>query len=157
MAGKNPERLGQVAIKALQKSGQRGLLASGWGGLKASHLPDNIFMLESAPHDWLFPRVAAVVHHGGSGTTGAGLRAGKPTLICPFIADQPFWGHRVHQLGVGPSPIPQKKLTVENLAAAIETAVTDKTMQAKAAQLGEIIREENGVATAASFMEQFRG
>jgi len=154
MAGKNPARLGEIVVAALQKTGQRGLLASGWGGLKAGDLPDTIFMLESAPHDWLFPRVAAVIHHGGSGTTGAGLRAGKPTIICPFIADQPFWGHRVHELGVGPAPIRQKKLTVENLAAAIETAVTNKTMQARATELGEKIRGENGVATAVSFIEK---
>jgi sterol 3beta-glucosyltransferase len=130
------------------------LLASGLGGLQAAGLPDDIFMLESAPHEWLFPQVAAVIHHGGSGTTGAGLRAGKPTIICPFIADQPFWGHRVHELGVGPAPIPQKKLTVETLAAAIETAVTNKTMQTKAAELGEKIRGERGVETAVNFIEK---
>jgi sterol 3beta-glucosyltransferase len=154
MVGQSPEKLGQIAIAALQKSGQRGLLASGLGGLQASDLPDTIFMLASAPHDWLLPQVAAVVHHGGSGTTGAGLRAGKPTVICPFIADQPFWGARVQQLGVGPAPIPQKKLTVENLAAAIETAVTNKPMQAKAAELGKKIRSEDGVQTAVNFIEK---
>jgi sterol 3beta-glucosyltransferase len=153
MVGKDPARLGEIAVAALQKTGQRGLLASGLGGLQAAGLPDDIFMLESAPHEWLFPQVAAVIHHGGSGTTGAGLRAGKPTIICPFIADQPFWGHRVHELGVGPAPIPQKKLTVETLAAAIETAVTNKTMQTKAAELGEKIRGERGVETAVNFIE----
>jgi sterol 3beta-glucosyltransferase len=156
MAGKNPARLGEIVVAALQKTGQRGLLASGWGGLKAGDLPDTIFMLESAPHEWLFPQVAAVVHHGGSGTTGAGLRAGKPTIICPFIADQPFWGHRVYELGVGPAPIRQKKLGIENLAAAIETAVTNKTMQARATELGEKIRGENGVATAVNFIEKLQ-
>ena len=154
MVGKEPARLGEIVVAALQKTGQRGLLASGWGGLQAADLPDDIFMLESAPHEWLFPQVAAVIHHGGSGTTGAGLRAGKPTIICPFIADQPFWGHRVHELGVGPAPIPQKKLAVENLAAAIETAVTNKTMQARATELGEKIRGEDGVATAVTFIEK---
>ena len=76
-----------------------------------------------------FPHTAAVVHHGGAGTTAAGLRAGKPTVICPFIADQPFWGSVVHELGVGPEPIPQRRLSVENLASAITTAVTDAEMQ----------------------------
>jgi sterol 3beta-glucosyltransferase len=124
------------------------VLASGWGGLTRSELPENVFMVDSVPHDWLFPQVAAVVHHGGAGTTGAGLRAGKPTLICPFMADQPFWGRLVQQLGVGPKPIPQWQLTAEGLADALKTAVQDETMQQRAAELGEKIRAEDGVARA---------
>jgi sterol 3beta-glucosyltransferase len=146
-ASKGEERA-RIVLDALQKSGQRGVLASGWGGLKASGLPPSVYMLESAPHDWLFPQVAAVVHHGGAGTTAAGLRAGKPTIISPFMADQPFWGNLVYQLGVGPKPIPQKRLTEGGLAEAIRTAVQDETMKRRAAELGEQIRAEDGVARA---------
>jgi sterol 3beta-glucosyltransferase len=110
-------------------------------------------MIEQAPHDWLFPRVKAVVHHGGAGTTAAGLHAGKPTITCPFFGDQPFWGQRVYELGVGPKPIPQKQLTAETLATAIQTAVSDARMVERAAALGEKIRAEDGVARAVEIIE----
>lgn len=153
MSGNTGAERGKVVVEALQKSGHRGLLASGWGGLQTNDLPENIFLIDAAPHDWLFPRVAAVVHHGGSGTTAAGLRAGKPTVICPFIADQPFWGKVVYEAGVGPQPIPQKKLTVDGLAAAMTTAVTDTAMQQRAADLGAKLRAEAGVACAVALIE----
>lgn len=89
---------------------------------------------------------------GGSsrraGTTAAGLRAGKPTLIYPYFGDQPFWGERMHELGVGPKPVHQKKLTVDGLAAAIRTIVSDTSMRQKAATIGENIRSEDGIGNA---------
>lgn len=148
MGGKGAQKRARIVLEAFEKSGQRGLLASGWGGLKASDLPRNIYLLETVPHDWLFPQVAAVVHHGGAGTTAAGLRAGKPTLICPFMADQPFWGELVYQRGAGPKPIPQSRLTANRLAEAITTAVQDETMKRQAVGLGQKIRAEDGVARA---------
>ena len=116
--------------------------------------PDTIFKIEAAPHDWLFERVTAVVHHGGAGTTAAGLRAGKPTVICPFMGDQPFWGHRVLELGVGSAPIPQKKLDAEKLAAAIAQVTNDGQIQRNATALGEKIRAEDGVAKSIEFIEE---
>lgn len=153
MAGRNPARVTQIVVAALQKAGVRGLIATGWGGLDASDLPETIFRIEQAPHDWLFERVTAVIHHGGAGTTAAGLRAGKPTVICPFFGDQPFWGQRVAALGAGPAPIPQKKLTVENLAAAVKTAVNDHAMHQQATRLSHQIRQEDGVANAIAIIE----
>lgn len=155
MAGKDPARKAQAAIDALQKTGQRGLIATGWGGLDVASLPDTIFKIEAAPHDWLFERVTAVVHHGGAGTTAAGLRAGKPTVICPFMGDQPFWGRRVLELGVGSAPIPQKKLDAERLAAAIDQVTSDSQIQQKAATLGEKIRAEDGVAKSVEFINSY--
>jgi UDP:flavonoid glycosyltransferase YjiC (YdhE family) len=87
--------------------------------------------------------MAAVVHHGGAGTTGAALRSGKPTVICPFVGDQSFWGSRVAAPGVGPAPIPQGQLTAARLADAIRKAVTDNHMRQRAASLGETIRTED--------------
>jgi sterol 3beta-glucosyltransferase len=121
--------------------------------LKASDLPESVYMAESIPHDWLFPQVAAVVHHGGAGTTAAGLRAGKPSIICPFMADQPFWGKLVYQRGVGPEPIPQNHLTADKLATAITTAVEDQTMKRRAAELGERIRAEDGIGRAVAVID----
>jgi sterol 3beta-glucosyltransferase len=142
-------------LEALAQAGQRGLLGAGWGGLEMEKPPENVFKVEDAPYDWLFPRMAAVVHHGGAGTTGAGLRAGKPTVICPFVADQPFWGRRVAALGAGPPPIPQRRLTADNLASAIRQAVEDAVMRKRAADLGEKIQPEDGVGQAVSLIEKY--
>jgi sterol 3beta-glucosyltransferase len=148
MGGAHPEKRAQIVLAALAKAGQRGVLASGWGGLKAGDLPQHVIMIDSAPHDWLFPRMAAVVHHGGAGTTAAGLRAGRPSVVCPFLGDQPFWGWAIHKAGVGPKPIPQRKLTAERLAEAVTVAVSDQGMRRCAVELGEKIRAEDGVARA---------
>jgi sterol 3beta-glucosyltransferase len=148
MSGTKAEIRAKIVLEALAKTGQRGLLASGWGGLKAADLPESVFMLEQAPHDWLFPQVSAVVHHGGAGTTAAGLRAGKPTLIVPFIADQPFWGKVVYEAGLGPQPIPQKKLTATTLSAAIRQMVSTDDMRQRAEAAGESISAEDGIGNA---------
>ncbi len=154
MIAESPEKTTRIVMEALQRSGQRGVIASGWGGLRPADVPANIFMLKEAPHEWLFPRMSAVVHHGGAGTTAAGLRAGKPTIICPFIADQPFWGNQIARLGVGTAPIPQKQLSVDPLAAAIRSAATDPTMRQRAADLGVRLQMETGTANALDVIEQ---
>jgi len=154
MAGKDPERLAEVVVEALRRSGQRGILATGWGGLVSAASDTSIFTIESAPHDWILPRTAAVVHHGGAGTTAAGLRAGVPSIVVPFMGDQPFWGERVEALGVGPPPIPQKRLTVARLETAIRAAVNDGVMRERAASLAVKIRAENGATDACRFVEE---
>jgi sterol 3beta-glucosyltransferase len=148
MAGRDPERRAAIVLEALARSGQRGILLRGWGGLQPGDLPDSVYAVDSVPHDWLFPQMAAVVHHGGAGTTAAGLRAGTPTIIVPFFGDQPFWGRRVAELGVGPAAIPQKQLSVERLTAAIRTATNNPAMQAQAQQLAQRISHEDGIARA---------
>lgn len=154
MSGRDPERLAAIVLEALAKSNQRGLLLTGWGGLRALSVPESVFVIDSAPHGWLFPRMKAVVHHGGAGTTAEGLRAGKPSLILPFAVDQAFWGRRVEALGVGPKPIPFKKLTAERLAAGIYAAVTQSQMARRAAELGALIRAEDGVGNAVQIIQQ---
>jgi sterol 3beta-glucosyltransferase len=153
MAGRKPEETTALVLEALAQSGQRGILASGWGGLRATALPEHVHLLEAAPHAWLFPRCAAVVHHGGAGTTAAGLQAGRPTIICPFFGDQPFWGQRVAASGAGPAPIPQKKLTAAGLAAAIREATRNAAMRQRAAAIGAAIRAEDGVQRAVELIE----
>jgi sterol 3beta-glucosyltransferase len=149
-----PEKTADLVLQALARTGQRGVLSSGWGGLKKEYLPETVFMIGSMPHSWLFPKMAAVVHHGGAGTTAAGLWAGIPAIVTPFFGDQPFWGKRVHALGVGPRPIPRKRLTLDRLVESIRCVVSDKAIQQKAARLGERIRDENGVARAVAALEQ---
>jgi sterol 3beta-glucosyltransferase len=147
MSSRNPERTADLIIHALTRVKQRAVLLSGWGGLQKANIPDSIFMVDSVPHSWLFPRVAAVVHHGGASTTAAGLRAGVPSIIIPFFGDQPFWGQRIADLGVGSKPIPRKKLTVERLANAIQDVVTNEGMRQRAANLGKQIQTEDGIAS----------
>ncbi|MQY05537.1 glycosyltransferase [Actinomadura macrotermitis] len=113
---------------------------------------DQILAVRDVPHSWLFPRMAAVVHHGGAGTTAAGLRAGVPTVVCPFFGDQPYWGERVAALGAGPAPLPFGALTVPRLARKIRQAVGTPRTVARAAALGVRIRAENGVARAVELL-----
>jgi sterol 3beta-glucosyltransferase len=157
MPTQDAARTTSTVLEALERAGQRGVLATGWGGLSASDLPSNVYLLDQAPHDWLFPQMAAVVHHGGAGTTAAGLRAGVPTVIAPFFGDQPFWGRRVAMLGVGPQPIPQRRLTVPRLAAAISMAVQNSTMRQRAVELGAQLQMEDGVANAIGLIERVIG
>lgn len=148
MPSRDAEAKTRLVVDAVRRTGKRAVIATGWGGLARGTAGEDIFVLDAAPHDWLFPRMSAVVHHGGAGTTAAGLRAGKPTVICPFFGDQPFWGERVRALGVGPPPIPQKSLTSERLAQAIDQATSDAAMRERAEALGAAIRREDGVGCA---------
>lgn len=155
MRDDDPERLTRLAVRALELSGQRGILLGGWGGLASSTLSQSVFFVESVPHAWLFPRMAAVVHHGGAGTTGAGFRAGVPSLITPFALDQYAWAGLATQLGVRPNGLGEMKtLTAEKLARAIQVAMSDAGLRARAAILGEKIRAEKGVAHAVELIEQ---
>lgn len=154
MARRDPEATTAIVLEAVRRAGVRTLLATGWGGLTADAVPPEVHVLDAAPHDWLFPRCAAVVHHGGAGTTAAGLRAGRPSVICPFFGDQHFWGQRVHTLGAGPPPLPQKTMTPDRLAAAIDAASTDPALRRRAATLGHTLQREDGVGTAVASIEQ---
>jgi UDP:flavonoid glycosyltransferase YjiC (YdhE family) len=140
--------------EAVRRVGVRAVLLTGWGALGGS--PDHderVFSTPSVPHDWLFPRMSANVHHGGAGTTGAAIGAGVPTVIVPFGADQPFWAQRAHRLGVAPNPIPRRKLTAANLAGALEQALTDADMTARARELGALLGQETGVRDAIDEIE----
>jgi len=155
--GRDPKLVTQIILEAVRRTGVRAVLARGWGGLEStdSAQSESVMLIEAAPHRWLFPQVSAVVHHGGCGTTAAGLLAGKPSIICPFFGDQTFWGRHVERLRVGPSPIPQKRLTVERLCHAIDVVMNDSTMRENAAVLGRRLRKENGTSNAVAFINQW--
>jgi sterol 3beta-glucosyltransferase len=152
MFTRRAEEITKFVLKTVGRTGQRAVISTGWGGLRPEKPPDDVHVIAGVPHDWLFPRMAAVVHHGGAGTTAAGLRAGKPSVICPFITDQFFWGRRVHDLGAGPEPVPQKKLSAERIAAAIDCAVNDDAVAEASRGLGDRIALEDGVAVAADYI-----
>jgi sterol 3beta-glucosyltransferase len=159
MAGVDPERTTRIVIEAVERAGVRAVVSTGWGGLlrDAEQIRlERVFPVDAVSHDWLFPRVSAVVHHGGAGTTTAGLRAGRPTLICPFGVDQPWWGRKVAALGVGPAPIAQKLLTVERLADALVEITHNESMRAAAARIAAAMQHERGVAAAIEFIHRWR-
>ncbi|ESZ99059.1 glycosyltransferase family 1 protein [Sclerotinia borealis F-4128] len=141
----DPNAMTTLIFEAVKKSGIRALVSKGWGGLggDALDVPEGVFMLGNVPHDWLFQHVSCVVHHGGAGTTAAGIATGKPTVVVPFFGDQPFWGAMTARAGAGPPPIPYKQLTADKLAAAITDALKPETL-AKAQELGAKIKEEKG-------------
>ncbi|MHB8629070.1 MAG: glycosyltransferase [Aggregatilineales bacterium] len=154
MSNRNPEQVARLATEALRMTGQRGLLLGGWSGIGQVELPDTIFRVESTPHDWLFPRMAALVHHGGSGTTGAAFRAGIPQIVIPYSFDQPFWGAQTYRMGVGVKPIPRKRLTADKLAKAIDQAIHNADMRRCAVEVGALIRAEDGVGQAVSVIDR---
>ena len=154
MGGAGAEALTEDVLRALRITGDRAVLVAGWGGIAATSLPDEVFAVSEVAHDWLFPKVRAAVHHGGAGTTAASLRAGAPTVVVPFLADQSFWGARVASLGVGPRPIPRSKLTAKRLVAALEET-KDAGMRERSRRLGEKIRAEDGVARAVEAFHRF--
>ncbi len=156
MASRDAEATLHLVLKALELSGQRGVLLSGWAGIgKGRALPSHVFSVESIPHSWLFPRMAAVVHHGGAGTTGAALRAGVPSILTPLAADQPSWARQVYALGVGPAPLPFQTLTAERLAGAIREAVTNAALRQRAAELGRRIQAEDGLGRTIELFSQY--
>ena len=160
MPVRDAAQVSALLLEAVRQSGQRAIVHAGWARLfqggagGAGQRPDNVFPLDHAPFNWLFPRMAAVVHHGGSGTTAAGLRAGVPTVIVPFMMDQFFWGERVLALGVGPPPVPFAKLSAARLAAAMTEAVSDPGLRRRAAALGRAIAAEDGLGRAVALVEQ---
>ncbi len=149
----DPNGMTNLIFEAVKKTGQRALVSKGWGGFGADELgiPEGVFMLGNVPHDWLFQHVSCVVHHGGAGTTAAGIALGKPTVVVPFFGDQPFWGAMIARAEAGPAPIPYKKLTADKLAAGILTCLEPGTVE-RAKELGAKISFEKGtIAGAQSF------
>ncbi|KAG7384864.1 hypothetical protein PHYPSEUDO_002179 [Phytophthora pseudosyringae] len=138
----------KMIIEAAQLANVRVLIQSSWSDMAGDlHIPDNVFFIGNCPHDWLMPRVCAVVHHGGAGTTAAGLLAGKPTFVVPFFGDQPFWGHAVVKAGVGVKPCPITQLTAEKLREAL-VGLMDPALRARALDLRDIMRREDGAGEA---------
>lgn len=154
----NNQDTANIVLKALAETGQRAVLAAGWSGLGlGQQLPSTVFLLKSIPHTWLLPQMAAIVHHGGGGTTGTALSAGIPNIVIPHFGDQHFWGRRVAELGAGPEPISRKKLSAERLAQAIYTATHDRAMQERAITIGAQIRAEDGINRAIEVIRQHIG
>ncbi|KAI1805579.1 glycosyltransferase family 1 protein [Daldinia bambusicola] len=142
------ERFTEMIFEAVALAGVRAVVSKGWGGLGRVDVPDNIFMLDNTPHDWLFPKVRACIIHGGAGTTAIALKCGKPTMIVPFFGDQHFWGSMVSNAGAGPTPIPYKRLDADALAEGIKFCLTDEALKAARKISKDIEREGDGAQNA---------
>jgi hypothetical protein len=144
----DPDKFTKMIFEAVEKAGVRALVSKGWGGLGDDNTPDNVFMLENTPHDWLFPKVEAVVHHGGAGTTAIGLKCGKPTMIVPFFGDQQFWGSMIGKAGAGAEPVPYKNLTADKLAEGIKQCLTESAKEEAMKIAKDIEAEGDGAKNA---------
>lgn len=155
MVSGNMSKTFAIVLRAVRAARVRAVINLGWGG-ESAHWKSNsrIYFGDYIPHDWLFPRVSAVVHHGGAGTTAAGLRAGKPTLVVPFGGDQPFWGARVHAIGCGPRPIPRDQMTVHRLTRGLIDLTTHASYRVAAEEMGQRLRMEQGTKAAADIIER---
>lgn len=157
MTPKNPEAATREIVEGVRRAGVRALLAVGWGGLAKIDLPETVHMIHSAPHHALFPLMSAVVHHGGAGSTAAGLRAGQPTLVCPLSVDQPFWGYHVWKLGCGPRPQAMNRLRAEPFAAGLCELTGTESYRVRAREVAEAMAQEDGVARAIEVIERVGG
>ncbi|CAG9268932.1 glycosyltransferase [Paraburkholderia unamae] len=151
MTGFDNARLLEALIEAMQ--GRRTLFYPGWSGIDPKALPGNVFAIGETPHDWLFPRTAAVIHHGGSGTAHSAARAGVPSIVTPFAGDQFFWAERLRLAGVAPKAVNGRKPEARAFASALDF-VASTTVRERASALGESMRAENGVANAVAALER---
>ncbi|SHU10590.1 glycosyltransferase [Mycobacteroides abscessus subsp. abscessus] len=154
-SAKQSEHISQLVRSALRRAGVRGIVQAGWAGIDVGD--ETTLTVTEVPHRWLFPHVAAVVHHCGAGTTAAGLRAGVPTVAVPGLGDQPFWARRLRDLGLSADTVPQRTLTVERLAAAIRTAVTDPGIKIRARRISDLLAAEDGAAHVVSSVNRLLG
>jgi UDP:flavonoid glycosyltransferase YjiC (YdhE family) len=153
MRDHRPSQLQDVVARSIQRLGLRAIVATGWGAMAEARNSRDVLVVDEVPHEWLFPRMAAVVCHGGPGTVGAVLRAGTPAVIVPYLADQPFWGWALERAGVAPRMIPRWRLSVGRLTAALRRATTDEAMRKRMGHVSALVRAEDGVRRAVEFVE----
>lgn len=154
MTHEDPDALTDLLLAAIDQAGCRAIIQQGWSGLAQRTLPPNIHMIGFVPHSWLFSQAACVVHHGGTGTTAAALRAGVPSVFVPHTFDQPIWAELAHSCGYAGPPLPYLEMTAERLGAAISATLTTPRYQQVATELSEKIRAEQGVTKARRLIEQ---
>jgi sterol 3beta-glucosyltransferase len=153
MVNKDAEKINAIIRESLKQTNNRGIILSGWGSMHHESTGDLLY-LESAPHDWLLPKCKILIHHGGAGTTSAALHAGIPQIVVPFMADQPFWGSRVHAIGIAPKPIRVNQLSVGKMVSAMAEAESKDFLE-HAQIIGQEIRSDDGVMSAVKLIESY--
>jgi sterol 3beta-glucosyltransferase len=154
MASRDSQGMGRMVVEAVNRAKVRAVLATGGGGLAVDDPSADVFVVDQVPHDWLFSRVSAVVHHGGPGTAAVAIAEGRPQVICPFMADQPFWGKHLHRSGLACAPVRSSTLTAADLTESIRTAIGDSSMAAQCRTMASLVRTENGADAAVSVLEE---
>lgn len=149
---RRPQALAELVLSAVRRAGHRAVLLTGWGGLTVADSGEDVLVVDEVPHSWLFPQMAAVVHHGGAGTTGAALQSGAPSVVVPSFADQFFWAEQVEALGAGVN-LPRRRLTASALAAALATT-RGSDLRRRAKELGTRLADENGVKRAVEELDR---
>lgn len=152
----DPAGLTKLIFEAVKLANVRAIVSKGWGGVGASEVPEDIYLIGNCPHDWLFQQVSCVVHHGGAGTTAAGIALGKPTVVVPFFGDQPFWGQMIWKAGAGPQPVPFKEMTAESLATSILFALKDEVQLAVKEMAESIAKEDGATETVQDIMQKLQ-
>lgn len=152
----DPVKLTKLIFDAVKLAGVRAIVSKGWGGVGAGEVPENVYLIGNCPHDWLFQRVSCVVHHGGAGTTAAGIALGRPTVVVPFFGDQPFWGQMIAKAGAGPKPVPFKQMTPESLAESIKFALTEEVGIAVKKMAAQIAEEDGAADTVQAFEKNLK-
>lgn len=153
MTSSDARALSRRVVAAAERLGLRLVLSAGWAGLGLEDLGEHVLGVSSTPHRALFPRMRAIVHHGGAGTTAAAAWSGRPQLVVPHLLDQHFWASRVERLGVGPKGLPIQHLTSESLAGSLSAAL-DPAMEQRASELGARLRATDGLAEAVRHIEE---
>jgi UDP:flavonoid glycosyltransferase YjiC (YdhE family) len=154
MPSSNPAQTLALISTVLDRIGRRAVVSGGWSNMNTDEHTERVYLMAGAPHNWLFPRMAALVHHGGAGTAAAGLRAGKPALLIPHMGDQGFWARRLYELGVSVQPLRQPELSVDLLTERLRHLLDASSFQHRAAILGQCIREEQGIENATRALSQ---
>jgi sterol 3beta-glucosyltransferase len=153
MLNRVAQKTDHIISESLRQTGNRGIILSGWSDLNKSSSNEMLYM-DAVPHQWLLPRCKMIIHHGGAGTTAAGLRAGIPNIVIPHTADQPFWGSKIYAIGAGPKPLPIRKLSVENLTRAIVESNVDR-IRKRVQAVAQNLSREDGVKNAAALIEDY--
>jgi sterol 3beta-glucosyltransferase len=152
----DPAQLTALFLATISAVGCRAVLQRGWSGLaQDAPLPDSVYAVDYVPHEWLLPRAACVVHHGGAGTLAAVMRAGVPMVVIPHTGDQFILARHAQNLGSAGPVCPYQALNVNQLSAAIAATLTDPRYHTAALAVRERIRAEQGVQTARMLIEQF--
>jgi UDP:flavonoid glycosyltransferase YjiC (YdhE family) len=158
MPDHNPEKTTRLVVEAVRAAGQRVILSCGWAGIGHRKAAEDYYVVDDVPHPLLFPRMSAVIHHGGAGTTATAAQAGVPQIIVPHVLDQYYWASRVYRAGLGPRPIARSRLTEKRLGAAIRECVSSETMRLRAREVGEILQRQDSVGLAVRLIEsEFSG
>ncbi|TQN28724.1 sterol 3beta-glucosyltransferase [Haloactinospora alba] len=153
MPNTDPDRVGELIVRAVRRAGLRAVLASGGGGLRVAGSTDDVLPVDQVPHDWMLPRSAAVIHAGGAGTTGAAAVAGLPQVVCPFHLEQRYWAQRMHALGAAPEPSPTRDLDADRLADTLRKAANDHVWTRGAEELAQRVRSEHGLTRAVTLLQ----